>query len=91
MKGEKPRAYSVFWNGELMLLHAQPICGFFLILFREVCAFCITVSSPRAASTGEKDVENGEWAELMQNVPSIRSVPDLIDPNRGASNDKERP
>lgn len=74
-----------------LLLHAQPVCGFSFNLFQEVCASCIIFSGPRAASPIKKDAENGEWAELMQNVPSIRAVPYLMEPNRGALNYKESP
>ena len=52
-----------------MLLHAQPIYGFLLIPYQEVCEACIICSGPRAASPGLEDAENGEWAELTRNVP----------------------
>ena len=73
-----------------MLLHAQPSCGFFLVLLQEVCTSSIIVPSLRAASTGESAV-NGEWAVLMQNVPSIRAVPYLMEHKRGALSKKEPP
>ena len=59
-------------------VHAQPIYSSFVNLFQEVCACCVIISGPRAASAGEKNAGNGKWAELLQNVPSMRALIPIV-------------
>ena len=50
-----------------------------------------TIFWPASCFPRLKNAENGEWAELMQNVLLIRALPFLTKPNRGVLNDKKTP